>query len=124
MLTLQEHELDMMVLSAERAALKKELEATAKKVVSARASRGDLDGICADLEGLEEPEPPTPRRYTTNDTSIEKMAELLMDNSDGLLLYRDELTGWLRSLERQDTRQRGPSTSSRGMATGPTRSTG
>jgi len=90
----------MMVLSAERAALKKELEATAKKVVSARASRGDLDGIRADLEGLEEPEPPTPRRYTTNDTSIEKMAELLMDNPDGLLLYRDELTGWLRSLDK------------------------
>jgi hypothetical protein len=114
----------MMVVSAERSALKKELETTAKKVVSASASRGDLDRIRADLEGLEELDPPTPRRYTTNDTSIEKMAELLMDNSDGLLLYRDELTGWLRSLERQDTRQRGPSTSSRGMATGPTRSTG
>jgi hypothetical protein len=98
--TLKEHELDMMVLSAERAALKKELEATAKKVVSAGASRGDLDGIRADLEGLEEPDPPTPRCYTTNDTSIEKLAELLMDNPDGLLLYRDELTGWLRSLDK------------------------
>jgi hypothetical protein len=97
---LKEHELDMMLVSAERAALKKELEATAKKVVSASASRGDLDGIRADLEDLHEPDPPTPRRYTTNDTSIEKMAELLMDNSDGLLLYRDELTGWLRSLEK------------------------
>jgi hypothetical protein len=68
--------------------------------VSASASRGDLDGIRADLEDLEEPDPPTPRRYTTNDTSIEKMAELLMDNPDGLLLYRDELTGWLRSLDK------------------------
>jgi hypothetical protein len=97
---LKEHELDMMVVSAERAALKKELEVTAKKVVSASASRGDLDGIRADLEDLEEPDPPTPRRYTTNDTSIEKMAELLMDNPDGLLLYRDELTGWLQSLDK------------------------
>jgi hypothetical protein len=98
--TLKEHELDMMVLTAERTALKKKLEATAKKVVSDDASRGDLDGIRADLEDLEEPDPPTPRRYTTNDTSIEKMAELLMDNPDGLLLYRDELTGWLRSLDK------------------------
>jgi hypothetical protein len=97
---LKEHELNMMVVSAERAALKKKLEATAKKVVSASASRGDLDEIRADLEGLEEPDPPTPRRYTTNDTSIEKMAELLIDNPDGLLLYRDELTGWLRSLDK------------------------
>jgi hypothetical protein len=28
------------------------------------------------------------------------MAELLIDNPDGLLLYRDELTGWLRSLDK------------------------
>jgi hypothetical protein len=96
----KKHELDMMVVSAERAAHKKELEVTAKKVVSASASRGDLDEIRAALEDLEEPDPPTPRRYTTNDTSIEKMTELLMDNPDGLLLYRDELTGWLRSLDK------------------------
>jgi hypothetical protein len=50
---LKEHELDMMVVSAERAALKKELEATAKKVVSSSASRSDLDEIRADLEGLD-----------------------------------------------------------------------
>lgn len=97
---LKEHELDMMVVAAEKAALKKQLESTAKKVVSSSASRGDLDKVKAEIENLEEPDPPTPRRYTTNDTSIEKMAELLVDNPDGLLLYRDELTGWLRSLDK------------------------
>jgi Protein of unknown function (DUF3987) len=97
---IKNHELDMMVVSAERSALKKELEAAAKKVVSGGVSRESLDELRADLEGLEEPKPPTPRRYTTNDTSVEKMAELLIDNPDGLLLYRDELTGWLRSLDK------------------------
>lgn len=95
-----EHELDMMVASAERSALKKELENTAKKVVSSSASRDVLDEIRANLDALEEPEAPTPRRYTTNDTSIEKMAELLMENPDGLLLFRDELVGWLKSLDK------------------------
>jgi hypothetical protein len=97
---LKAHEFDMMFASAEKGALKKELEATAKKVVSGSASRGDMECLRADLEALEEPEAPTPRRYTTNDTSIEKMAELLIDNPSGLLLYRDELTGWLRSLDK------------------------
>jgi hypothetical protein len=64
---LKEHELDMMVVSAERAALKKELEATAKKVVSSSASRSDLDGIRTNLEGLDEPTlpPPNATRLTT-----------------------------------------------------------
>ena len=41
--TLKEHSLDLMVVEAERSALKKKLEATAKKVAAASASRGDLD---------------------------------------------------------------------------------
>jgi hypothetical protein len=97
---LKAHELDMMVTAAEKVALKKDLEATARKVTSASASRDDLEKVRTQLEELEEPTPPTPRRYTTNDTSIEKMAELLIDNPDGLLLYRDELTGGLRSLDK------------------------
>ena len=36
----------------------------------------------------------------TNDATIEKIAEILRDNPDGLLLYRDELMGWLRSLDK------------------------
>lgn len=44
------------------------------------------------------------RRYIVNDSTIEKLGELLAKNPHGLLLERDELAGWLRSLEREDRR--------------------
>ena len=97
---LKEHGLDLMVVEAERSALKKKLEATAKKVAAASASRGDLEEVRQEIEDLEEPEAPAERRYTTNDATIEKIAEILRDNPDGILYYRDELMGWLRSLDK------------------------
>ncbi len=44
------------------------------------------------------------RRYIVNDSTVEKLGELLAHNPWGLLLERDELAGWLRSLERDDRR--------------------
>lgn len=38
------------------------------------------------------------RRYKTNDATIEKIARLLNENPNGLLLLRDELNGWLQLL--------------------------
>jgi len=43
---------------------------------------------------------PSRDAYISNDTTVEKLGELLNENPRGLLLFRDELTGWLRSLER------------------------
>jgi hypothetical protein len=97
---LKAHELDMMVAEAERGALKKKLEVTAKEVASGKASRGNLEEVRQDIEDLEEPEAPREKRYMTNDATIEKMAEILEHNPDGILYYRDELMGWLRSLDK------------------------
>lgn len=44
----------------------------------------------------------TGRRYFTNDPTVEKLGELLGENPNGLLVFRDELTGWLHSLDRED----------------------
>jgi hypothetical protein len=97
---LRNHALDVMVAEAERAALKKKMEATAKKVASGEASRGNLEEVRQEIEDLEEPDPPREKRYMTNDATIEKMAEILEHNPDGILYYRDELMGWLKSLEK------------------------
>ena len=40
-------------------------------------------------------EPPARRRYLTNDSTVEKLGELLNQNPNGVLCYRDELTGLL-----------------------------
>ncbi len=43
---------------------------------------------------------PLRRRYLTNDTTVEKLGELLNQNPNGLIVYRDELSGFLRSLDK------------------------
>jgi hypothetical protein len=52
------------------------------------------------LAGLTEEGPKAPR-FIVNDTTVEKLGELLNENPGGLLVFRDELNGFLRSLERQ-----------------------
>lgn len=53
------------------------------------------------LEAAEEPQAPARRRYRTSDATVEKVGELLRDNPRGVLLFRDELAGFLRSLDRE-----------------------
>jgi putative DNA primase/helicase len=44
---------------------------------------------------------PVRRRYILNDATVEKVGELLNQNPNGLLLFRDELSGFLRTLDRE-----------------------
>ena len=97
---LKQHELDKMVAAAEKSALKKQLEDKAKKVAAGDAPRSEMDAIREKIEALKEPEEPTHKRYITNDATIEKLAEILAVNPDGVLYYRDELMGWLRGLDK------------------------
>jgi len=48
----------------------------------------------------EEPVKPIARRYIVNDVTMEAMAPLLENSSRGLLLCRDELSGWVASFDR------------------------
>lgn len=43
---------------------------------------------------------PKERRYLTHDATVEKLGELLRDNPRGLLILRDELSGWMRNLDK------------------------
>lgn len=96
----KEHALDAMIADAEKAALKKRLEVTAKQVAEGKTGRAELQDIRQQLEEFEEPEEPTERRYLTNDATIEKSAEILKENPNGILNYRDELMGFLRNLDK------------------------
>lgn len=46
---------------------------------------------------------PILKRYFTNDSSPEALAELERGNPNGILVIRDELVGWLSSLAQNDT---------------------
>lgn len=43
---------------------------------------------------------PTCRRYIVNDSTVEKLGEILNENPQGVLLFRDELNGFFRNLEK------------------------
>ncbi len=66
-------------------------------------NRQELEGLEEELRELEVAAAAMEvkeQRYKTNDPTVEKLAVLLAENPRGLLLCRDELSGWLRSLER------------------------
>ncbi|QEU34295.1 YfjI family protein [Stenotrophomonas maltophilia] len=48
---------------------------------------------------------PTEPRLVVNDATVEKLGELLNENSRGLIQFRDELAGWLASLDREGREQ-------------------
>jgi hypothetical protein len=50
--------------------------------------------------GADQPERPVMCRIVTDDPTIERFARLISENHKGMLLYRDELSGWVGGLER------------------------
>ena len=96
---LADYELKAMVAEAEAKALKKNIE----QLASQAAKTGDRSKLmeAAKTESIEAPEPPTLRRYKTEDATVEKIGDLLIENPQGILNHRDELSGWFRSLDKQ-----------------------
>jgi len=72
----------------------------AKRMRAALKEGKDPEWLKAEFEQTLD-QKPVEKRYMTNDTTVEKLGELLNENPRGLLVYRDELTGFLRTLERQ-----------------------
>jgi len=68
-------------------------------IASAMRDGKDVD-VLSDKLIPDLPEKPKRYRYTVNDTTIEALAEVLADNPNGVLVERDELMGFLQSLER------------------------
>lgn len=84
---------ELAVIDAQEARVKNELK------------MGDIDAETARAQLLElgrrrREATPTERRYITQDATVEKLGELLRENPRGLLVYRDELSGWVESMDR------------------------
>jgi hypothetical protein len=95
------YETDLMVAEATKAALKDELKKAAREAASSSSNRSNLYEIARRGQDTEVPEEPVLRRYKTEDATVEKISEILLENPRGILVHRDELSGWLRNLEKQ-----------------------
>jgi putative DNA primase/helicase len=82
--------------------LRKQVATALAKEELKKTLKGDNHTGRIDLQLGEQPQPPTPVRYRTNDTSYEALAELIASNPCGLLVERDELVSLLRHLDRND----------------------
>jgi hypothetical protein len=71
---------------------KGELEKTTRKATSIAAGASILGSMSI-------PERPPIRRLIVHDASFEKLGEILADNPDGVLAYRDEIISLLKTLE-------------------------
>ncbi|MGZ8241297.1 MAG: DUF3987 domain-containing protein [Methylobacter sp.] len=54
------------------------------------------------MENPAETKKPTRARFMVNDVTIEKLGEVLNENPNGLLMYRDEISGFLKTIDRED----------------------
>jgi hypothetical protein len=77
------------------------LKARMRQVAKKGGDMGDLEQrVTAKLQELELARP-VERRYWVSDSTPEKLADLLKDNPQGLLVSYDELAGWLGEMEKQ-----------------------
>lgn len=93
---IRSHEAEAEVLKARKDAIKKKLAKAADK-----SNELEIMNLQAALANLEATPVPVARRYLVNDSTVEKLIELMGDNPRGLLVFRDELTGLLLTWEKQ-----------------------
>lgn len=104
---MEAHQADREAFEAERTvfeAMKDAIEARIKASAKAKDGKGEnLDNLARELQGHRQQAPAAPvlRRYKSNDTTVEKLGELLRENPSGLLVMRDELVGLLASWDRE-----------------------
>ena len=70
-----------------------------KKEVAAYLKQNKPSEARALLESQDDIESPIRRRRYTNDSTIEKLGELLVQNPNGMLIYRDEIHGFLKTID-------------------------
>ena len=91
----KKHEVLSFAKDADKSALKSKLKDASKKGDEEKQKQ-----IVEEMMQLEEEAQPILRRYKTNDSSPEALAELEKQNPNGVLVLRDELTGWLESVDK------------------------
>lgn len=86
-------EFELSIMAAKKDSLKTELKKALKTNDKAQIERLRSED--------KEVEPPRHTRFATQDGTTEKIGEILVDNPRGLLVKRDELIAFLKSLDKQ-----------------------
>jgi hypothetical protein len=99
---LAEYETAKVVFDAQNDAIESRIKGAANGTKGNKGDPADIAEIAKELRshGDQAPRPPTLRRYKTNDTTVEKLGELLRENPQGVLVLRDELVGLVATWER------------------------
>jgi len=82
-------------------ALQSAVKTTMKKAAGGKVDHLKMKAAMEDLQSLHAPEMPKERRFKSNDSTVEKLGDLLVHNPQGMLVYRDELIGLLASWEKE-----------------------
>lgn len=93
---LKKYEVKLLIQDADKNALKAKL-----KDASKRTDEDKQQLIAEELLKLSDNAESAPilKRYSTNDSTSEALAEIEKHNPNGILVLRDELTGWLESVD-------------------------
>ena len=89
--------MDRRIAESRKRAIQKDLDKAA-----GQGDRAEMERLAAELEAIENQVYPVARRIVTTDATIEKIGDLLTVHPAGLLLWVDELIGWMRSLDRDE----------------------
>ncbi|PWT83058.1 MAG: hypothetical protein C5B57_07600 [Blastocatellia bacterium] len=100
---LQAYEHQSLEYESARVVYEAQKEAIEWRIREAAKKKGDPKSIAQERRAhvAQAPVAPTPRRYKTNDSTVEKLGELLRDNPGGVLVLRDELVGLIASWDRE-----------------------
>lgn len=103
-----ERQAERMVEYQAEVAAHKAREAAIEKIMKDAAGTkkkqeaGDvMAAAVADLKSLKPPAEPVARRFRANDSTTEKLGDILAKSPEGLLVFRDELVGLLASWEKE-----------------------
>jgi Protein of unknown function (DUF3987)/Bifunctional DNA primase/polymerase, N-terminal len=87
--------------AAERVGELEEKE-TDRQIREALSKKNKADALRMARESLDEEEgEPVRKRFLVNDSTVEKLGEILNQNPNGVLMYRDELIGLLKALDKE-----------------------
>jgi Protein of unknown function (DUF3987) len=98
----EQYEVEMGSHEAEKVAFEARRKAIRAEMGKRAAKGGDIEELKEHYASLKPPVSPEPKRFLTNDATIEKAHEIMAQNPRGLTILRDELVGLLVVWDQED----------------------